>query len=352
MKGAICLGITIAIPIIAYVTAIILGLTAQDHYVLIITQGKGEDLSPNFRGIPVASKGTCSYVRSKASNLWLHRSMWEPEGEARAVLIFAHGLTEHAGRYWNIPEAMIPQGIAVAMQDSEGHGHSEGDRGFISSFSRLVEDYIQFVKDVRASHPGIPVICAGHSMGSLINGFTAEFNNTNNDGSLLCDGVILTGLATQGRTERRVRVKPFIMDVFGAFSKVLPHLRLAHLATADQISTDPESVKEWVQDPYTIKLPLYTRMGEQLLRAQLIVADNADKIKVPLLLLHGANDTIAYPDSSRELYAKASTPAEDKKLIIYDDCRHCVLMEPKHISNAFDEISKFISARINNAKTA
>ena len=349
MKGVACLSVTVAIPVIAYIVAVILGLTASEHSLLVHTNGQGEQLAPDFRGIPVAPEGTCSYVRSKASNLWLHRRMWEPEcgaEKARAVLVFAHGVMEHSGRFLEMPEPLTHAGIAVAMQDAEGHGRSEGDRIFVPHFSRLVEDYIQLIKDVRAAHPGVPVICSGHSMGSLMAGYTVEFNNTNDDGSLLCDGVILMGLATQGRSERRIREKPQGMKAFDVISQLFPHLKLAKLSTADQISSDPDEVKAWVEDPYTGKTALFTSTGDQLLHAQFDVADNAKLINIPLLLLHGSDDTIAYPDGARELFAASSTPAENKKLIIYEGARHGVLMEPKYKKQALEEIKNFVLSRV------
>jgi len=337
----------VAVAIAACACAVIMGWTAQDHSVLLRTNGKGEELSPDFRGIPVAPEGSASYVRSKVSNLWLHRQFWAPEGgmeKARAVVVFAHGYAEYSGRFYDIPEALTRADIAVAMQDFEGHGRSEGDTAYVPKFSRLLDDYAQLVRDTKEAHPGLPIVCAGQSMGSLVVGLVAEADASREEP--LCDGVVLFGFAGQGAMERVVRKTPIVKFFVDILSAVLPRLPLSHLNTLDELSTDEAQYTSWASDRYCTTQRLLTRTGTQMLNSQLAVCDNAANITAPLLILHGSDDSIGLPGGARDIFEHVSTPADKKKLVMYEGSHHCVLMEPKYEKTALKEFEEFVLTQV------
>jgi len=356
MKNRYFIYITVAVAIAAWACATFLGWTAQEHEILLNTNGKGNDLSPDFRGIPVAPEGSAKYVRSKASNLWLHRQFWEAEGgmdKARAVVVFAHGYAEYSGRFMDIPEALTKSGIAVAMQDFEGHGRSEGNSVFIPKISRLIADFAQLVKETRAAYPGLPVVCAGQSMGSLVAGLAAESDAAlANKDDALCDGVVLLGFAAHGAMERVVRKTPIVKDVVDVLAAVLPQLPLTHLNTLDELSTDEAAYTSWDSDPYCTTVRMRTRTGTQLLSAQIAVIDHAANITAPILILHGSGDTIALPSGAQQLYDTVSTPEDKKKLVIFDGSHHCVLMEPKYEKQALNEFADFVLTKVAKPETA
>jgi caffeoylshikimate esterase len=53
------------------------------------------------------------------------------------------------------------------------------------------------------------------------------------------------------------------------------------------------------------------------------IEKHLDKVSLPLLILHGAEDRVTDPAVSRALYEQAST--EDKTLHVYDSSWHAVL---------------------------
>jgi len=345
MKGRSCMYVTVAVAVAAWAIATLLGLTNREHDILLRTNGKGEEIPPDMRGIPVAPEGNAKYVRSKASNLWLHRQFWEPDGgmeKARAIVVYAHGYAEYSGRFYDVPNYLTHHGIAVAMQDSEGHGRSEGNKVLAPSFLRLVEDYTDFIKDVKAAHPGLPIICSGQSMGSMIAGVVAENDARLSKEDALCDAVVLMGFAGQGTMERLVRKVPLVKDFFGVLAAVLPRLPLMHLNTLDELSTSEADCELWVKDPYDTTQRLLAVTGTQLLEGQLLVSDNAANITAPLLILHGSDDSIGLPGGPRELFAHVSTPEDKKKMLMLEGSHHCVLMEPKYKDQVLEEFKEFV----------
>ncbi len=48
-----------------------------------------------------------------------------PAESERARMVIAHGLGEHSGRYRNVVERMLPNGISVWVSDHRGHGKAK-----------------------------------------------------------------------------------------------------------------------------------------------------------------------------------------------------------------------------------
>jgi alpha-beta hydrolase superfamily lysophospholipase len=109
-----------------------------------------------------ASDGKAIFVRA-----------WRPSGSVKALLVVAHGMAEHSGRYERLAEAMTGSGWAVFAPDHRGHGRSagEGELGWMGErdgFARIRADLHEVAQGAAAEYPGLPVFLLGHSMGSLL----------------------------------------------------------------------------------------------------------------------------------------------------------------------------------------
>ena len=93
---------------------------------------------------------------------------WLPEGDPKAVLLVAHGLAEHCGRYINLVNHFLPLGYAVYGIDHIGHGKSDGARVYVQTFEDFTYTLKIFFDMVREWQPETPAFLIGHSMGGLI----------------------------------------------------------------------------------------------------------------------------------------------------------------------------------------
>ncbi|OHX12108.1 lysophospholipase [Chromobacterium sphagni] len=96
---------------------------------------------------------------------------WLPAAEPRAVLLISHGMSEYAARYQRFAEVLAAAGYAVYAHDHRGHGESPTARGFFAErdgWRKVVDDVEAVRRHAAASHPGLPVMLLGHSMGSFI----------------------------------------------------------------------------------------------------------------------------------------------------------------------------------------
>ena len=93
---------------------------------------------------------------------------WLPDGTIRGIVMIAHGLGEHSGRYRRVAGALTAVGFACYGIDHRGHGKSGGLRAYIPDARLAVADLRQLYDIVSARHVQKPVLLFGHSMGSLI----------------------------------------------------------------------------------------------------------------------------------------------------------------------------------------
>jgi len=70
----------------------------------------------------------------------LYYQCWLPDTEPRAVLVLAHGLAEHGGRYANVVDRLVPRGYALYAPDHRGHGRSEGWWCYVERFEHYLHD--------------------------------------------------------------------------------------------------------------------------------------------------------------------------------------------------------------------
>lgn len=89
-------------------------------------------------------------------------------GQARFVVLLAHGYGEHAGRYEHVCQALLAAGGTVYAPDHVGHGRSEGEPALITDIEDVVSDLRTVASLAAAANPGLPTVLIGHSMGGII----------------------------------------------------------------------------------------------------------------------------------------------------------------------------------------
>ncbi len=247
----------------------------------------------------------------------LYYQGWLPEGEIRAVLLVVHGLAEHSGRYMNLVNRFVPLGYAVYGIDHIGHGRSEGRRLYVESFADYTGPLQTYADMVRCRQPDKPVFLVGHSMGGLIGALHLIARQEE------LAGAILSGPAIKapGNVPRAV------IFIGRMLSVLLPRLGMV-LLEAEGVSRDPAVVKAYLADPLVFRGKMTARLGAELLGAMERIRAEADRIRLPLLILQGGADRLVDPSGARMLYEKAAST--DKKLIVYEGLYHEVFNEPEH----------------------
>jgi len=241
---------------------------------------------------------------------------WLPENPPHAVLLIVHGVNEHSGRYEHLAAYFTEKGYAVYGLDLVGHGKSSGTRSFAKDFSSFINPILTYLKMIKDWQPGLPVYLVGHSMGGLIG---ANFLIDHQD---QVQGAVLSGSLTLIPDY----VSDFTIKIGKLLSSVLPKMRLLAL-DSDGISRDKAVVQAYKDDPLVYNGKMTARISNVMNDGIARIAADGSKINLPVLLLHGSEDSLCDPDCS--IYLHNLISSNNNQLIIYDGFFHEVYNEPE-----------------------
>ena len=249
-----------------------------------------------------------------AGDVELYWQGWLPPSP-RGVLLLCHGLGEHAGRYGNVVDAVVPDGWAVYGLDLRGHGLSGGRRAHIERYADLLADVDVFRRTVVARHPGLPVVLLGHSMGGQI----ALAYALDHQDDLA--GLVLSAPALAGD----VVPKP-VVPLLRALGRVAPRLRPAGIDVT-KISKDPAVVAGYQADRLVHHGKPTLALGLGIVGQFAVLPERARTLTLPLLLQHGSADALTDPAGTRLLSDTAGSA--DKTVRWYDGLWHEIYNEPE-----------------------
>jgi acylglycerol lipase len=250
-------------------------------------------------------------------NFALYYQCWLPDKSLKAVLLVAHGLAEHSGRYKNLVNYFVPKGYAVYAFDYRGHGKSDGMRCYVDRFSDYLTDLKIFFDKVRKEHRDAKIFLVGHSMGATIAvPYAVEHQQE------------LAGVITSAPSlVASPTVSPALLAIAGVVSALLPKMGVTVL-DASTISQDRAVVDAYVNDPLVFRGKIPARTGAELARMWRTLPEEMSKIKLPILIMQGTDDQLANPASSKLLYERVGS--KDKTLKLYKGFYHEIFNEPEH----------------------
>ncbi len=249
---------------------------------------------------------------------------WSADKSPRALILIAHGLGEHIGRYEHLGKFLAEKGFLVFGSDHRGHGRSEGKRGHIMSFDEYVRDYKIFRDFIQEKIGEEKSFLIGHSMGGLI-AVHYVLNYPDDFSGLILSSPALRVEVSAGKVKQA-------LGKF--FSKYLPSLTMSNGLDPNFISRDPEVVKRYIEDEL-----VHDRVSARWFTSFISAIDEAQRrageIKLPLLVMQSGADKLVVPDGAKEFYEKAQS--QDKTLKIWEGFYHEMFNEPEK-----EEVFKFL----------
>ncbi len=261
----------------------------------------------------------------------LFRRSWLSPDPAR-VLVVVHGFAEHSGRYDHLGVWFAERGCTVCSYDQQGHGLSPGPRGHVARFGDFLDDLAALLVRVRRESPSLPCTLIGHSMGGLV--VTAFARERQPDVfAVVTSGATLSLSPDQSRAKLRAA---------RLVRRIVPRLALAAGLDPQALSRDPDVVQGYLEDPL-VDGRISTSLAVELVDAAERSADGGRDVRVPMLLLHGADDPLCLPGGSERFFA--SLPADEipgSELRIYPGLRHEIFNEPEQAS-VFDDLHGWLT---------
>lgn len=256
----------------------------------------------------------------------------------RGILVIAHGVGEHSGRYENIITELKGNGISIYGLDHRGHGRSSGKRGHVDSFMDYVYDLKLFIDLIREENNDISLILLGHSMGGVIAcKYALEYAEDINGLILSSPGVIPA-----------VHVPAFKKKMSGITSRYIPGLAFSTGLDTSCLSHDAAVIDAYendrlVHDKVTARwFTEFIKTGEECINRSL-------ELRMPLLVFSGKDDRIVDYRGSEALFNNASSI--NKELHIFEGLYHETMNETEN-KKVLQIVARWILKTITRKKIA
>jgi acylglycerol lipase len=257
---------------------------------------------------------------------------WEPDSHSpKAVVCLVHGVGEHTSRYAHVGDALAKKGFALFGSDMRGHGLSGGKRGHIPSEEAILLDIDMLFENARSRYPGIPIILYGHSLGGIRVLHYSLKRKPDVKGVIATSSGLRTALENQP-------AKILFAKIFGS---LFPGFQLHSGLDVNAISHDPEVIKAYKTDPLVHDY-ISLGFGNIMLAAAKWSLQHAAEFSLPLLLLHGTSDALAFPSGSKDF----AEPLKGKcTLVLFDGAYHELHNEPEK-EQVFKTMIDWINERL------
>jgi alpha-beta hydrolase superfamily lysophospholipase len=262
----------------------------------------------------------------------------------RAVVQINHGMGEHAARYRRFAEFLNGRGYDVYAHDHRGHGETSaldahpGHFADKDGWDKVISDVAAVNAHIKEQHRGIPIVCFGHSMGSII-AFSYALRHGETIDALCCwNAGFSTGvLATIGKIILKVERMFKGSDVPSNITRKLTFDAWngefkPNRTEFDWLSRDEAEVDKYVNDPLC-GIPISIGLWLDELSGIYFNADDSNLAafskKLPVHLQGGADDPCSEHGKAVTVIASRLRKAglSDVTLNILADTRHESLNE-------------------------
>lgn len=256
--------------------------------------------------------------------------VYEPEGDPQGLILIAHGLGEHRGRYAHVAPRFTAMGLRAVVPDHQGHGKSGGPRADVRNADVFKSD-LESLRKLTVVE-GRPTYLLGHSMGGLIALDYALDHQSELAALMLSGALVLPG-------DDQPAPLVAIAKILG---KILPTLGTLAL-DPNSVSRDPKVVADYIADPLNYHGKVKAGMGAALLTRLESFPDRLPSLTLPLLVMHGEKDKLTNPEGSKLVDKLAGS--SDKTLTIYPGLFHEIFNEPEQ-DQVLTDVTDWLSKRM------
>jgi len=247
------------------------------------------------------------FIKSKDGSNLMYYS-WLPNKKIKVAIGIIHGLGEHSSRYDDFAEYFCKKGFGVYSIDLRGHGKSEGKRGHINNFKKLIDDSEEMFINIRKENLNVPMVMFGHSLGGCIAlNYLCENQSKEIDLAIISSPWLKTVLEPP----------KFIIYIQKILVVLFPSFTLNNRLDPYHLSKNTNKVKKYIKDPLVhnrISLKMFSEVNKAIDK----IENESEKINIPVLLLHGKKDNIISFKGTKKISKKIN----NSKLILYEDLYH------------------------------
>lgn len=284
------------------------------------------------------------YTQSWQPN-WISTTHTRPKGFVAMV----HGYCSESGWLFELNAVAIAKsGYIVCALDLQGHGYSDGPQGYISDMESVVSDCIQYFNSQRSKYGNLPAFLYGESMGGAICILICLKQQSRNDWPW--NGMILSGpMCDISKKFKPIWPLEMLLPVAAFFA---PSWRISCTKPPARRSYKENWKRKLVSKspnrPENGKPPAVT--AKELMRVCKLIRAKCHELEVPMLIMHGGNDTVCDPEAAKFVFESAAS--KDKTMEIFPDMCHQLIGEPNEsVQMVFDTMMTWLDIRAALAKT-
>ncbi len=308
--------------------------------------------------------------------------VWSPDdiGERAApkgVIQFLHGQGEYGGRYAHLAEFLTRQGYVLYVGDHRGHGKTvyeqpEGAReehcipghmADVDGWQKCLNDHEIVRQLILNEYPGVPLIIAGHSLGSMMVQDMLIQDSSRWDLAIMMSSrggrpnlseralelVVLFQFLIKGGRSPATWTDYLIMQ---SFARLIGEGENRSAWT----SRDPEAIAAYNNDPMMNFTPSARHWFDhaKFLKSRARVTNIARvRADLPILLVAGSDDAMGKNgDAVRALAADYRTTGKtDVSCIIYPGMRH-ELVNDLGKEAVFDDLLDWLNRKVGELSSA
>jgi alpha-beta hydrolase superfamily lysophospholipase len=246
--------------------------------------------------------------------------------ESPDVLLIMHGLGGHSDWYIDMGNEIASHSINVYAMDHRGFGRSDGNRGHITAYRTFVEDIAALISIIKARHGHAHIYILGHSMGGIFATYVAASYPQ-----------LLSGVIFLNPWVRDTVRLPMSMTLSILLGGMAGSQRLWQAAGGPEAMTaNEEAIRMLNADPLWQR-QLSATFLVQIQRMRSGILRQAERIRIPALVLQAEADRVVVPLATRQLYDRLSST--DKTWIGYPGYEHDSQFQHDRISLDSDIVS-------------
>ncbi|CAM6088392.1 unnamed protein product [Calypogeia fissa] len=284
-----------------------------------------------------------SYFKS-SRGVKLFTQVWVPLDypKPKAIICMVHGYGNNTRwTFQNTALLFTDMGYVAMASDLQGHGNSEGLKGYIPDVDGCTQDCLDFFHSVLETDEfrGIPKFLYGESLGGAIC-LLIHFKQPDQ-----WNGAILA--AAMCKISDNMKPRWPLPEIL---------ILLAYFFPTWAIVPTKDLVDKSVTHPWKRELARHNpgryagkpRLGTvaEFLRVTTVLESRLQDVSLPVLIIHGDEDVVTEPAVSVALYEKAKS--EDKTLKMYKGMRHSLLQgeTDENVAILVKDITSWLRQRV------
>jgi acylglycerol lipase len=238
---------------------------------------------------------------------------WTAHAEARAQVLFLHGITSHGGWYSRSCEHLAATGFDVHFLDRRGSGLNQEHSGDIDCWQTWIDDVAVYLERLQGSRP--VVLCGISWGGKLAVAIARQCPGLIDGMALICPG--LYSRFDPGLIKRTVLSFPVPQRV--------KHRQIRIPLRKPELYTDAPRWRDFIaSDPFTLRKVTW-RFARESVQLTRYSQHSATFIHLPTLVMLAGRDRIVNRRGTDAFYDRIS--AVRKALIEYPNASHTLEFE-------------------------